>query len=166
MPEPSLIYIRPAAAFAVLFLVRRAALSLRNMLANFLAAIHILLKEPISVGDFTRTPNTKITFSILVNHCLPQIPILGGHTADPDFVARIAIEEAHEASGLLPAHAPALFFHPGVTLSPIQFRLDVAVPNKPRAGSIQSQLRVALLRHFRREGFPLPEIRRIEMLGA
>jgi len=148
------------------------ALALQGTLANFFAGIQILVEEPISVGDSSRLSSheegvvTDIgwrTTRVLTN---PQTPILVGLNADPDVVARIAMEEAHAVPGLLPAPTPALFFDPGVTVTHMQFRLDVAVPNQPSAGSIQSQLRVALLRRFRREGFPLPEIQRIEIPGA
>lgn len=76
------------------------ALALQDTMANFFAGIHILVEEPISLGDFIRLstseegivtdigwrttrvltaqnttiviPNTKITSSILVNFNLPQ----------------------------------------------------------------------------------------------
>jgi small-conductance mechanosensitive channel len=76
------------------------ALALQDTLSNFFAGVHILVEEPISVGDFVRlgsgeegvvrdigwrttrlhtfgnniivVPNTKITSSILTNYSLPE----------------------------------------------------------------------------------------------
>lgn len=168
------------------------ALALQDTLANFFAGIHILVEEPISVGDFihlssgeegivsdigwrtTRVltgqnstiviPNTKITSGILVNHGLPekrvvmQTPILVSHRADPDEVARVAMEEAHGIPDILPEPPPQVFFDPGVTPTHFGLRLDASVSERSLQGGIQSTLRIALLRRFRKEGIPLPEI--------
>ena len=91
------------------------ALALQDTLANFFAGIHILVEEPLTVGDYieladnqkgtvvdigwrtTRIltgantvlviPNQKITSGILTNHSLPQ----------PRVTAEIAIYAAHSA---------------------------------------------------------------------
>lgn len=109
-------------------------------------------------------PNTKITSGILVNHSLPemrvvmQTQILVGHGADPDEVARLAIEVAQATPGILATPPPLVFFDPGVTLTHLGLRLDASVADRNLLGGIQSTLRAALLRRFRCEGIPLPEV--------
>src|SRR5262245_16659533 len=91
------------------------ALALQDTLANFFAGIHILIEEPIALGNFIRLstgeegvvtdigwrttrvrngnnsviviPNTKITSGILINYNLPE-PRLG---------AEVAVMVGHEA---------------------------------------------------------------------
>jgi small-conductance mechanosensitive channel len=91
------------------------ALALQDTLGNFFAGVHILVEEPITVGDFIRLstgeegvvrdigwrttrihtaanniiviPNTKITSGILTNHSLPE----------PRVTAEVVIVAAHEA---------------------------------------------------------------------
>ncbi len=79
------------------------ALALQDTLANFFAGVHILMEQPISVGDFIKLssgeegivgdigwrttrlqalnsvvviPNTKITSSILINYALPDARVI------------------------------------------------------------------------------------------
>jgi small-conductance mechanosensitive channel len=79
------------------------ALALQDTLANFFAGVHILMEQPISVGDFIKLstgeegvvgdigwrttrlqalnsvvviPNTKITSSILTNYALPDTRVI------------------------------------------------------------------------------------------
>jgi len=79
------------------------ALALQDTLANFFAGVHILMEEPISVGDFIKLstgeegivsdigwrttrlqvlnnivviPNTKVTSSILTNYALPDARVI------------------------------------------------------------------------------------------
>lgn len=90
------------------------ALALQDTLANFFAGVHILMEQPISVGDFIKLstgeegmvrdigwrttrlqalnsvvviPNTKITTSTLINYALP----------DARVIAEIAIVAALDA---------------------------------------------------------------------
>jgi small-conductance mechanosensitive channel len=80
------------------------ALALQDTLANFFAGVHILVEQPISVGDYIKIstgeegivsdigwrttrlqslnslvviPNTKVTSSILTNYSLPDARVLG-----------------------------------------------------------------------------------------
>jgi small-conductance mechanosensitive channel len=167
------------------------ALALQDTLANFFAGVHILVEEPISLGDVIRLstneegtvtdigwrttrvltgqnntiviPNTKITSGILVNYSLPgervvtSVAILVGHTADPDRVAAIALEEARRIPTVLHEPAPSVAMDPGVLLTHTQLRLDVSVPRFANGGAVQSELRAALFRRFREDGIPLPE---------
>jgi small-conductance mechanosensitive channel len=83
------------------------ALALQDTLANFFAGVHILMEQPISVGDFIKLstgeegivsdigwrttrlqalnsvvviPNTKVTSSTLTNYTLPDANVIAGIT--------------------------------------------------------------------------------------
>lgn len=115
-------------------------------------------------NDIVVIPNTKITSGILVNYNLPEprcsaeIVILTAHEADPGDVCRIAIEEALKVDGVLPDPAPACYCNPGVLPTHVEYKLFVNVARKQDQWTVQSAIRMRLLRRFRAEGIPLPRL--------
>ncbi|HWR54341.1 MAG TPA: mechanosensitive ion channel family protein [Bryobacteraceae bacterium] len=113
-------------------------------------------------NDIVVVPNTKITSGILVNYNLPEprcsaeIVIMTAHEADPDEVCRIAVEEALQVAGVLADPAPACQCNPGVLPTHIEYKLFVNVAKKQDQWSVQSAIRMRLLRRFRAEGIALP----------
>jgi small-conductance mechanosensitive channel len=114
-------------------------------------------------NDTIVIPNTKITSGILVNFNLPdpravvEIAVLVAQEADADEVARLSIEEAAQVKGILDAPAPVCLCDPGMTPTHLQLKLLVGVGTRAQLGQVQSELRLRLLRRFKREGVPLPK---------
>jgi len=113
-------------------------------------------------GNMVVVPNTKITSGTLLNYSLPDpggvvdLPILVGHQADPDEVAAMAREEALEVEGVDRGFAPLVFCDPGVLPTHLQLKLIIRVHDQTQRGRILSEIRMRLLRRFRRQGVPLP----------
>lgn len=113
-------------------------------------------------GNMVVVPNTKITSGTLLNYSLPDpgavvdAPIVVGHEADPDQVAAIAREEAREVEGVAKDFVPVVLCDPGVLPTHLQLKLLVRVEDQTQRGRIMSEIRLRLLRRFRRQGIPLP----------
>jgi small-conductance mechanosensitive channel len=107
-------------------------------------------------------PNTKITSGILTNFGMPdgrvvtEVTIIASLDADPEKIAPLLMEAASSAPGALSDPSPVLLFDPGVTLTHMQFKLLVHVPNQALRGSVQSAIRVHALELFRKHKVPLP----------
>ncbi|MGE5648149.1 MAG: mechanosensitive ion channel family protein [Acidobacteriota bacterium] len=120
-------------------------------------------------NDTVVIPNTKITSGILLNYSLPakrsviEVTVLAGREADAEQVCRIAVEEARRTAGVLEEPAPLCLFDPGVMPTHLQFKLLVNVESRAAAGAVASEVRMRVLKRFRAEGVPLPEI---EVRGA
>jgi len=115
-------------------------------------------------NDVVVIPNTKITSGILLNYSRPEqrtvaaIAILTGHDADAAAVCRIALEEARATDGVMAEPAPVCLCDPGVLATHMEFKLFVNIASRAEMGRIQSEIRVRLLRRFREEGIPLPNL--------
>jgi len=113
-------------------------------------------------GNVVVVPNTKITSGTLVNYSLPEpagtvdLAIMLAHEADPDQVALIAREEALAVEGVDSKFTPLLLCDPGALPSHLQLKLVVRIHDQTQRGRILSDIRMRLLRRFRREGVPLP----------
>jgi small-conductance mechanosensitive channel len=169
------------------------ALALQDTLANLFAGIHILIEEPVTVGDFIKLstgeegivkdigwrttriltgansmiliPNTKITSSTLTNFNMPErriavdIPIFAAHDADHNQIAEIALDAAHESTGVLQEPPPSVWFDPGVTPTYLQMKLVVHVASTQEKGPVQSAVRSRLFEKFRGAGIPFPVVK-------
>jgi small-conductance mechanosensitive channel len=113
-------------------------------------------------GNVVVVPNTKITSGTLVNYSLPEpagtvdLAIMLAHEADPNQVALIAREEALAVEGVDSKFTPLLLCDPGALPSHLQLKLVVRIHDQTQRGRILSDIRMRLLRRFRREGVPLP----------
>jgi len=120
-------------------------------------------------NDIVVIPNTKITSGILVNYSLPdlrsvvEIPVLVAQEADPEQVSRIVSEEAAGVDGVLEQPPPVVLCDPGVLPTHLQFKLLINIESRLQQGRIQSEIRLRLLRRFREEGVPLPELEKISL---
>jgi small-conductance mechanosensitive channel len=162
-------------------------------LANLFAGVHILVENPISVGDYIKlgegeegvvtdigwrttrirtgsnntivVPNTKITSGILTNFNIPssrvstEVTVVASHEADPQTLARLAMEAAAETTGVLEEPTPVVLFDPGILPTHMQLKLIVHVANQAERGGVQSRVRVALLEKMRAHDVPLPVVR-------
>lgn len=115
-------------------------------------------------GNMVVVPNTKITSGTLVNYSLPDpgavvdLPVAVAHEADADRVAAIAREEALQVEGVDPTFTPLVFCDPGVLPTHLQLKLLVRAADQTQRGRVLSDIRFRLLRRFRQEGIPLPNL--------
>lgn len=111
-------------------------------------------------------PNAKLAGAILTNYSLPErhmslsIQIGVSYESDPDQVQRILIEEAmageRDIPGLLAEPAPSVRFIPGFGESSLGFTLNCHVGEFVDQYAVQSELRLRILKRFRREGIEIP----------
>jgi small-conductance mechanosensitive channel len=162
------------------------ALALQDTLSNFFAGIHLLIEQPIRVGDFIKLesgqegyvediswrttrirmpsndmvilPNSKLTQSVLVNYHLP----------DPRRGISIVIGVPHDADPDMIERvlleetlstigaAPSIRFIPGVGESSLNFSVNCHVREFNDHALVQHELRKRMLKRLKREGIQIP----------
>lgn len=111
-------------------------------------------------------PNKTITSANLTNYSMPSVavgawvPVLMGLDADLAKAERIALEAARSTEGVMEDPAPVFLVDPGMTPTHLQYRVAFRVQRHTQAGTIKTQVMGRLLDGFRKEGIPLPEVRR------
>jgi small-conductance mechanosensitive channel len=113
-------------------------------------------------------PNAKLAQAIVTNYHLPErrlslsIPVGVSYDTDPDFVERVLLEEAQNATGVVPGllaePAPVVRLIPGFGDSALSFTLTCHVSEFVEQFVVQHELRKRILKRFQAEriGMPYP----------
>jgi len=116
----------------------------------------------LALNNIVVIPNTKITSGILLNYALPdrrviaEVQIVAAVNADPDAVARVALDAAASTEGVLKEPAPLFLLDPGVLPTHLQAKLLFWTPDRLQQGVVASALRARIWEGFRKAGIPLP----------
>jgi len=112
-------------------------------------------------------PNSTLAKAVITNFSLPEermalsIQVGVAIGSDPERVQKTLVEVAEQAArdgceGLLDQPRPVALLLPGFGASTLDFTLVVQVRRFADQGSVQSELRKAILGRFRQEGIEIP----------
>ncbi len=118
-------------------------------------------------NNYVVIPNSTLAKAIITNYSAPQpqmsytLPVSVTYGTDPDRVAKVLLEAAHEAlrdgvEGLLPNPAPSVSFISGFGESSLNFSLNLQIREFTDQFLVQSELRKRIVKKFQGAGIDMP----------